>query len=584
MQGTTSRRNADLHLAIEHHAAGRLDEAESIYQQLYRADGRDAEVLYLMGVLCCDLGLYEPASRFLKEALSVAGAFPEARRQLAIAHRALAGTALSRGDAMAAEALLQESLTERGDDTESLNLLGLAQLQQEKFAAAEVSLKEALQLRPDLNQARNNLGLALHNQGRLDEARFLFEVALEQDPCYTNARLNLANTLRLLGLHQAARRELTTLLGEQPDSVDALNNLGAVAQDIGDAEVALACLSRANALAPDAPTIRWNLALTQLQLGDFTNGWRNFESRWEGCTHLRGGYGMPVHRAWRGERLDGKRLLLWAEQGFGDTLQFVRFATDAAARGATVNILVQPELAELVRGVHGISEVSAQGDSLPPYDFHCPLMSLPYRLQLPLEIGALHGATPYLSAAQDAVEHWRSRLSGYAGMKVGLVWTGSARRQNPELAAIDARRSISLQQLAPILSVDGCTFFSLQKGLAGSEVQSAGRVRDFSAEWTDFSDTAAFIANLDLVISVDTAVAHLTGALGKPVWLLNRYDSCWRWLLARNDSPWYATLRQFRQPGVGRWDAAIAGVALELAATAHRGASAPGSTSTAPRS
>jgi hypothetical protein len=299
---------------------------------------------------------------------------------------------------------------------------------------------------------------------------------------------------------------------------------------------------------------------------------------------------MPVDRAWRGEALRGKRLLLWAEQGFGDTLQFIRFAQDAALQGATVIVHAQPELAELARSAPGVSAVSEQGGALPAYDFHWPLMSMPYRLGVSPDAHGLHGATPYLCAAKDRNEYWRQRLTAHPGLKVGLVWAGSSRRQSAELAAIDARRSIPLQRLAPILAVSGCSFYSLQKGTpkrrpsgtpsgsaaadldqrgnAGGDSQH-GTIQDFSAEWRDFSDTAAFVANLDLVISVDTAVAHLAGALGKPVWLLNRYDSCWRWLLNRSDSPWYATLRQFRQPRPGDWQAPIAAAAAALAEVAR---------------
>jgi hypothetical protein len=190
----------------------------------------------------------------------------------------------------------------------------------------------------------------------------------------------------------------------------------------------------------------------------------------------------------------------------------------------------------------------------------------------------LHGSTPYLKADQQRVDHWRERLRAYPGLKVGLVWAGNARRHSQELMAIDLRRSVALARLAPLVAVAGCSFFSLQKGGAAAQVGAppppdgsridAARIHDFSAEWADFADTAAFVTNLDLIISVDTAVAHLAGALGKPVWLLNRYDTCWRWLEGRDDSPWYATLRQFRQRTLGDWEPVIAEVTAALTAAA----------------
>ncbi len=607
-----------LALALQHHAAGRLDDAAQCYQQLYAADRRDSEVLFLMGVLSCDLGLFEAACRFLDEALGLAPAFPQARSQLVAALNGLADSSISAGkltqarqqleralglapgdaaslrglgrialvlgDAATAEAHLLASLAQRPLHAQTLNWLGLAQLQSGKHAAAENSLRQVLRLQPDLNQARSNLGLALYQQGRFTEAQQYFEAALAQEPAYANARINLAVTLRILGRHDHARIELETVLARRPDEVDALNNLGVVFQDLGLAEPALQHLTRAIALSPASAAVRWNLSLTQLLLGDFENGWANYEARWEGCDHLRGGYQFPKERAWRGGELQGKRLLLWSEQGFGDTIQFVRFAQDVAERGAVVNVLAPPELVQLVRSAPGVSDVTAHDGPPPPYDLHCPLMSLPYRLGVSLDPAQLHGATPYLFAANDRSEHWRQRLSAHRGLKVGLVWAGNARRQTLELRAVDLRRSLALARLAPLLSVADCTFFSLQKGAAAAELTAAkqgedphgadphgasaridtAKIQDFSAEWADFSDTAAFVANLDLVISVDTAVAHLAGALGKPVWLLNRYDSCWRWLLDRGDSPWYAGLRQFRQPRPGDWEPAIAAAAVAL--------------------
>jgi len=560
---------AELAVAIGHHAAGRLDEAAQIYQRLHAANRRDSEVLYLQGVLCCDLGLFEQARLFLEEALVHAPAFPEARLQLAVAQSSLGGIALQQGDAAAAESQLVASLAHRPRHAQTLNWLGLARVQLANYASAEEPLRQALELEPDLNQARNNLGLALYRGGRLGDALACFEEALARDPAYKSARINLASTLRTLGRYSRAQRELETVVEAHPDAVDALTNLGAVFQDQGQSERALASLTRALILAPDSPTTRWNLALTQLLLGDFARGWANFEARWEGCEHLRGGYRMPPERAWRGEPLQGRRLLLWAEQGLGDTLQFIRFARDAAGQGAIVSLLAQPELVDLVRSAPGLTRVEPLGAPLPPYDLHCPLMSLPHRLSL-THPGQFHGAGAYLRADADRTLHWRRRLGAHPGIKVGLVWAGNSRNHIPELRAIDARRSIPLDLWGPIVAVPGCSFFNLKKGVSPAESAALAQagIHDYSAQWRDFSDTAAMVVNLDLVVSVDTAVAHLAGALGKPVWLLNRYDTCWRWRASGCDSPWYGTMRQFRQHRPGDWEAAIAAVAAALAGTA----------------
>ncbi len=593
----------ELALGLEHHRAGRLDEAAQIYRQLHARDPRSYDVNFLMGTLCCDLSLFEAACRFFEEALDILPGAPEARqllpmalngladqkatagelhaaeqlfeRALALAPadaaslRGLGRVALLRGDPATAQGRLEASLRSLPEHADTLNWLGLAQLQLRQFAAAASSLHHALRLRPDLNQARNNLGLALHSQGSLREAQALFEQALTHDPGYFNARINLANSLRILGDHARAQRELEAVLAVQPDCVAALNNLGAVFQDTGQSRRALESLTRALELSPASPQCRWNLALTQLRLGDFEHGWRNFESRWTGCDTLRDAPRLPPEREWRGEALSGRHVLLWAEQGFGDTLQFIRFAQDLAARGAIVTAMVQPELVRLVGSAPGVSAVLAQTAQLPPYDVHCPLMSLPYHLGVGADAAALHGASPYLFAAPEAVLRWRPRVDAHPGLKVGLVWAGNSRQHDSQHAAIDARRSLSLASMAPLLAIRGCSFFSLQKGAAAAQLQRCGEsLWDFSEEWSDFADTAALLANLDLVISVDTAVAHLAGALGKPVWLLNRYDGCWRWLLDRDDSPWYSSLRQFRQPAPGEWRPVIATAATALARAA----------------
>jgi Flp pilus assembly protein TadD len=604
-------RESRLALGMQHHTAGRFDDAARIYQELHAADGADSEVLLLMGVLCQDLGLLEAACRFLEQALELVPRFPEARAQLllvlnaqaqldigagqlneaerrvaaalkiapedASALRNLARIALLRGDPSAAEVRFMESLAHCPGHTETLNELGLAQFKLEKYGAAEVSLRAVLMLRPDHLQARNNLGLVLYQMGRLGEALACFETALLQEPSYRHARINLAVTLRVLGNLHAARVALDAVLADAPGDVEALNNLGVLLQDMGEAEGALEILTRAYQVSSQSPEVRWNLALSRLLAGDFRRGWELYESRWLGCEHLRGGYRFAADRAWQGEALRGKRILLWWEQGFGDTLQFIRFAKDLAGAGASVAVTVQRELLEIVRTAPGVSAVIAEGEESPAYDFHCPMLSLPYHLGIALDAAQLHGGSAYLSADPQRSREWGRRLGAAPGFKVGLVWAGNGRRQTRELRAIDQRRSIRLARLAPILAVEGCRFFSLQKGEGSAELRSGmGAIEDFSAEWADFADTAAFVANLDLIITVDTAVAHLAGALGRPVWLLNRHDTCWRWLRDREDSPWYGKLRQFRQVRWGEWDSVIARVAVALAeAAARSGAVSP---------
>jgi Flp pilus assembly protein TadD len=583
--------------AIRHHMEGQYDEAERIYLRLHQHNRNDEEVLYLIGVLCCDLGIFQQACRFLEQAQKLNPQFPEAAQQLVVALKGQAGqdmeggkfalaeaglrrarklapndddcllllgrAAMLRSNFVLAESLLNDFLQRAPEHEEALNWHGLACLQQKKYEAADQSLRRALAVNPKQSQVRNNLGISLYEQGRVAEAHDCFLTALIHDPSYVNARVNLANTLRLLGHAQEARVHIEQLLLADPDSVELLNNLGTVLQDLGEALPARQILERAVAIAPASPQARWNLALSQLLLGDYGHGWENFEARWDGCANLRGAYDKPAKLAWRGESLAGKRILLWAEQGFGDSLQFIRFADRLQQSGATVIVEAQPELARLLASAPGVAQVVARGAALPPYDFHCPLMSLPYRLGI-ADLAAV-GRTAYLTPDPAQSSHWKTQLARFPGRRIGLAWAGKSRLQNAELAAIDARRSVKLQQLAVIIETADCSFFSLQKGPQADEIRAAGLpLHDFSAAWGDFADTAAFIVNLDLVITVDTAIAHLAGALGKPVWLLNRRDTCWRWLLERADSHWYPTLRQFRQTRGGDWESVVAAVAAEL--------------------
>jgi hypothetical protein len=261
---------------------------------------------------------------------------------------------------------------------------------------------------------------------------------------------------------------------------------------------------------------------------------------------------------WHGETTG--TVLLHAEQGFGDTIQFCRYAPLVRDLGPRVVLEVQPALVRLIRRLDDRVTVIGRGDALPSFDQYCPLMSLPLALQTPIP-----AAAGYFHADPAAVARWRDRLSELPGRKIGLVWAGSPRHHAPDLRAADRRRSIALRQLAPLAGVPGITFVSLQKGEAATQEPPHGMsLIDVTHELTDFDDTAALVHALDLVISVDTAMVHLAGALGVPVWVLNRFDTCWRWLLGRADSPWYESVTLFRQPAFGDWASVIETIAAAL--------------------
>jgi hypothetical protein len=337
---------------------------------------------------------------------------------------------------------------------------------------------------------------------------------------------------------------------------------------LGRLDEAMQSFDRATDIRPDLAEAWWDKAATHLLLGDFEAGWRLFEWRWQ----VPGPNGLDrvvrfAEPLWTGrEPLEGKTIVLYAEQGLGDTIQFVRYAELVAARGARVLLAVPKPLMRLVSALDGVDQVVDGESAAPAIDYQCPMLSLP--LAFGTTLATVPARVPYLNADREESAAWRQRLPRVpGGLRIGLVWAGGHRPENPHMTAMDARRSLPLARLAP-LAQPGVEFVSLQKGeRAEAELRAlaaeggfARRILDVGAELGDFATTAALIDNLDLVISVDTAVAHLAGAMGKPVWLLNRADTDWRWMLGREDSPWYPTMRIFRQTVSGDWGSVIAAV------------------------
>jgi tetratricopeptide (TPR) repeat protein len=415
----------------------------------------------------------------------------------------------------------------------------------------------ALACDSDFAPAHNNRGAALQALHRYQEALAAHDRALALVPDDAGGHNNRATALQALERYPEVLAAYDQAIGLRPDFADALGNRAVLLQMTGRPIDALGSFEAALAIRPGDANLRFNASLCRLLLGDFDGGWRDFEYRWDNALMAaeRRDLGRP---RWRGET--NGTVLLHAEQGFGDTLQFCRYAPMVADLGVRVVVEVQPGLVRLIRRLDPRFVVVARGEALPGFDWHCPLMSLPLVLG-----GSIPSAEGYLRADPEATERWRTRLAGVAGRKIGLVWAGSPRDHAPALRAADRRRSVSLQQLAPLAAVPGLTFVSLQKGEAAMQVCPSGMtLLDFTGELIDFDDTAALVAALDLVISVDTAVVHLAGGLGVPVWILNRFDTCWRWLLGRSDSPWYRSATLFRQLALGDWGSVTREVAAAL--------------------
>jgi Flp pilus assembly protein TadD len=468
-----------------------------------------------------------------------------------------------RGQFQAAECTYREAIRLRPGHAETWSNLGLALTAQRRLADAEACQQHALRLAPDHAEAHNNLGLAQYEQGRVAEAENSFRGALRLRPGFGNAMMNLGTALQSLNRLAEAEACYHQSLALGADPAKVLNNLGVILQEQGRPDAALAACRDALALTPDSSDARTNLALGLLLRGEYEAGWRAYEARWQVASMAAAARSFAQPQWTGADDLAGRTILLHAEQGFGDTLQFCRYAPLLAQAGARVLLEAPAALCRVLSTLYGVTEVIPAGQALPPFDLHCPLMSLPLGFGTTLE--TIPAAIPYLHADPDLTAAWRAALAPLPGRRIGLVWGGSSRLDQPHAAAIDRRRSVPLAVLEPLGRVPGCSFVSLQLGPPAAQSPPTGLVlHDPTAQLVDFAETAALLMALDLVISVDTAVAHLAAALGRPVWLLNRFDTCWRWLLGRDDSPWYPTLRQFRQPEAGDWATPVARMAEAL--------------------
>jgi len=517
--------------AVEAYRARRPEEAERLCRQILASEAGNFDAHLLLGALHRARGAHEAALASYERALA-------ARPGSGDAHFNRANTLRALGRPEEALASYDRALVLRPQDPEALNNRGVVLNELGRSEEALASLEGALALRPVYAEAFNNRGIALQRLGRLEEALASYDKARALRPGFADAIANRVGVLRLLldqgkGLDRRveAAKYFEAAIADNPDDAEA----------------------------------HWNLALSLLALGDYARGWREYEWRWRNPA-----LDMPKRESdkplWLGkEPIAGRTILLHPEQGFGDAIQAVRYVPLLAARGARVVLMCHRQLRRLFQGVQGAAEViSARDRTLPAFDCHIPMMSLPLAFGTTLE--TIPENVPYLAAPPEQVERWRIRLAEHgAGLKVGAVWSG-----NPEFPRAE-EKACPPERLAPLLDRRGCRFFSLQKGEAAAGVarlDPAGeRVVDLSNELEDFADTAALVSALDVVVTVDTAVAHLAGALGKPVWILLPFNADWRWLRGRSDSPWYPSARLFRQPADGDWAGVIdaVGQALESA-------------------
>lgn len=427
-----------------------------------------------------------------------------------------------------------------------------------RLAEAETAYRNALQRQADHARAHNNLGCVLHMQGRLEEALAEYRRALELDPRLPQANQNYAAIARDGGALERAVVNYERYTAAHPEDAMAFNDLGNACRELGRIDEALGAYEHALALAPDLAQAHFSRSFVLLLLGRYREGWQEYEWRWRIPP-----FNEPARRfsapMWDGRGIEGGTLLLHAEQGLGDTLQFARYAPLAATHCASVVLECQPELVGLLQGTAGLQRVLARGEPLPEFAAHAPLMSLPAKFGTTLQDIPWSG--PYVRAKAADAAAWAGAI-GASGFRVGLVWAGRPQQWD------DRKRSLSLDQLAPLARASGAVFYSLQIGEAAAQAARAPagmRLVDFASRIRNFADTAAIIANLDLVITIDTSVAHLAGAMGFPVWVLVAHAPDWRYHLGRGDNPWYPSMRLFRQERDGDWSGAIEQVADALA-------------------
>jgi hypothetical protein len=444
-----------------------------------------------------------------------------------------------------------------GTSIDALSNLGLALQNAGRFEEAIAHYRNALALVPRHPEILYNLGNAFLALDRIIEALASYDEALAANPLHVGARVNRGNTLLRFNRPADALASYDSALSLMPDHPQILTNRGHALRRLDRTQEALASLEAALEKSPDFPEAHFEAALAHLTLGDFKAGWNAYEWRWKtgAFADKRRAFRQPL---WLGNApLAGKTILLHAEQGFGDTIQFIRYTPLLKNSGARVLCEVQPELMSLLAPFDGI-ELVAKGAVLPPFDLHCPLLSLPLAFgTVPATIPA---EVPYLSAPAERVAHWRDRLPR-GDLRAGFVWSGSRAHKN------DANRSIALSRFEPLFANLPFSCFSLQREMRDADrevLQRLPNLIDLGPELSDFAETAAVISLLDVVVSVDTAVAHLAGALGKPVVILLPHAADFRWMRDRNDTPWYRSAKLVRQPIFGDWAGAIGRLADEL--------------------
>jgi tetratricopeptide (TPR) repeat protein len=433
-----------------------------------------------------------------------------------------------------------------------------------RYSEAIASFDRALGISPDSVSVLNNKAIALRKANRQPEALDCLRLAREIEPRSPLVNYNLGNVLGDVGRYHDAIESFDRVLAVEPDNVEALNSRGLALRSLNRDDQALMAFITAQSFQANFAEAHFNEALIHLRQGDLLRGFAKYEWRWSVRQAAARAPRLPG-LIWGGQSVRSKTVLLYSEQGFGDTLQFVRYAPLVAERGASVVLAVQAPLVRLLSGMEGVASVVSREDRTPDYDFHCPLLSLPAAFKT--EVPSIPARVPYIAAPEERRDAWRDRLAPARGLRVAVAWSGSRTH------AGDRHRSLPLPRLLPLLSTSGVQFVSIQRDVRSEDAACLAETTNLihvGEQLEDFCDTAAVLSSSDLVITADTSVAHLAGAMGRPVWIMLPFSPDFRWMHASSASPWYPTARLFRQAAVGDWNGVLDEVANALTALVVR--------------
>ncbi|WP_233202749.1 tetratricopeptide repeat protein, partial [Limnohabitans sp. JirII-31] len=525
-------------------------QAIEAYDECLKLDPKNFSALNNKSKTQRDIGKYEEAIVSSSAAIAIKSDYA-----VAYLNRAIAFMELKQFEA--AIASFDQAIGIKPGNAEAYFNRGNAQMELKQFEAALASYDRAINTKPDYADAYFKKGLTLQELKQLPTAVASYDKAISVKPDFANAYLNRGSVLSKLKQLDAALDSYNKAISIKPDFVQAYSNRAVVLKDLGQIEAALASYDEAISINPDYAGVYWNKSFTLLLSGRFEEGWKLYEWRWkhEGLGLKLPNFSQPL---WLGvESLQGQTILLHSEQGLGDTIQFCRYAKLVKALGAHVVMESPTALVPLLQGLEGVDELVARGQALPAFDYHCPLLSLP--LAFKTELSTIPSSEPYLRSDKAKVKQWRAKLGRKTKPRVGLVWSGSTGHTN------DHNRSFKLEELLPYLP-DGFEYVCLQKEIreVDQEMLQQSSIQYFGDELENFADTAALCELMDVVISVDTSVAHLSGALGKPTWVLLSYSPDWRWLLDREDSPWYGSVKLYRQDADRTWSSVLHRVSRSL--------------------